>query len=126
MNNIDLQNKKQILEEKLKTVIEELKTLGVYDPQTDDWRAVPDKENVAEADQNSNADDLEDSEERQSTLTTLEIEYRNLKKALDKIENNTYGLCEICGKPIEENRLQIKPDARTCIEHMDEEENLAL
>ena len=123
---LDINSYKNILEEKLKTVAEELATIGIHNPKTDDWEAVPDKENKAEADQNVEADELEDSEERQATLTTLEIEYHDLKKALAKIEQGTFGTCEVCQAPIEEGRLHIRPDARTCIAHMDQEENLPL
>ncbi len=123
---IDTKIYKEKLEDKLKRVTEELSDLGVHNPITDDWQAVPDQENVAEADQNSEADEMEDSDERQSTLTTLEIEYRSVKRALAKIENGTYGICEISQAPIEEGRLKIKPDARTCVAHMDEEDKLPL
>lgn len=51
-----------------------------------------------------------------------EIEIKELEEvniALDKIEKGTYGICEVSGKPIEENRLRAIPFARTCIEHAD-------
>jgi DnaK suppressor protein len=36
--------------------------------------------------------------------------------ALKRIDDGTYGLCEICGKPIGEERLRALPWARLCIE----------
>ena len=36
--------------------------------------------------------------------------------ALKRIEDGTYGLCEICGKPIGDDRLRALPWARLCIE----------
>lgn len=38
-----------------------------------------------------------------------------IERALEKIENGTYGICERCGEPIEEKRLEAKPYARYCI-----------
>jgi len=38
--------------------------------------------------------------------------------ALEKIKLGTYGICEICGNHIEEERLQANPSARTDKAHM--------
>ncbi|PJI09907.1 MULTISPECIES: TraR/DksA C4-type zinc finger protein [Clostridium] len=35
--------------------------------------------------------------------------------ALERIENNEYGVCQICGKPISEERLSFVPYAENCI-----------
>lgn len=35
--------------------------------------------------------------------------------AIERIENNTYGICEECGKRITSNRLKIMPFARLCV-----------
>ncbi|MBI2086800.1 MAG: TraR/DksA C4-type zinc finger protein [Candidatus Zambryskibacteria bacterium] len=51
-------------------------------------------------------------------VNTLETRYNDIKSGLDKIEHGTYGLCQICGKEIETDRLEANPSARTCIEHM--------
>ncbi len=42
-----------------------------------------------------------------------ELEEINL--ALKKIEEGTYGICEMCEEPINEERLKIKPFAKYCI-----------
>jgi DnaK suppressor protein len=39
-----------------------------------------------------------------------------IKDALRKIEDGTYGTCEVCGKPIGEDRLTAIPWARLCID----------
>lgn len=36
--------------------------------------------------------------------------------ALQRIEDGTYGICEVCGKPIGEERLRALPWARLCID----------
>jgi RNA polymerase-binding transcription factor DksA len=114
------------LEGELIRITEELKTLGVYNPETDDWTENVGEDNLTEADSNIEADMAEDMEERRSTLSALEIEYRNTKRALTKIKTGIFGLCEISGEPIEEDRLNFKPTARTCKNHMEEEAQLPL
>ncbi|SCX86820.1 TraR/DksA C4-type zinc finger protein [Alkaliphilus peptidifermentans] len=39
-----------------------------------------------------------------------------IDRALDKIENGTYGDCNLCGKTIPEERLEILPEANICME----------
>jgi DnaK suppressor protein len=41
---------------------------------------------------------------------------REIDAALQRIEDGTYGVCEGCGKPIEEERLEAIPWTRLCIE----------
>jgi DnaK suppressor protein len=36
--------------------------------------------------------------------------------ALGRIENGTYGACAVCGRPIDEERLEALPYARLCID----------
>src|SRR4051794_14920572 len=52
-----------------------------------------------------------------SLLEQLEAEIGDLDAALRKIDEGTYGVCEICGKEIEPERLEAVPGTRTCIEH---------
>ncbi len=40
----------------------------------------------------------------------------HIDMALERIENGTYGLCQSCGKPISEERLEAVPHARLCIQ----------
>lgn len=41
---------------------------------------------------------------------------REVTLALQKIEDGTYGVCERCGEPIAEKRLDALPFARYCID----------
>ncbi|HEV7862512.1 MAG TPA: TraR/DksA C4-type zinc finger protein [Acidimicrobiia bacterium] len=52
-----------------------------------------------------------------SLLEQLEAEIEDLDAALRKVDEGTYGICEICGKAIEPERLEAIPGTRTCIEH---------
>jgi RNA polymerase-binding protein DksA len=38
-----------------------------------------------------------------------------IERALKRIDNGTFGVCEICGKPIEKARLKALPYADLCI-----------
>lgn len=61
-----------------------------------------------------------DNFEQEFTLGLLHGERKLLKEihdALDRIENNTYGVCEGTDKPISTARLEAKPWARYCIEY---------
>jgi len=40
-----------------------------------------------------------------------------VENALNRIENGTYGKCEVCGEQIEEQRLEALPYATLCMEH---------
>ena len=46
---------------------------------------------------------------------TLRETLQDIDAALGKIEQGTYGLCESCGRPIAEARLEAMPTARMCI-----------
>lgn len=47
---------------------------------------------------------------------------RQVDAALEKMRQNTYGLCEKCGEGISEKRLEALPFARYCIPCQKEEE----
>lgn len=117
---------KNRLEQLLIDITAELSTLGVHDPTTDDWIATTSEPHTGEADPNSEADTVEDWNERRATLALLETRYQNIKRGLEKIEAGTYGTCEVCDTAIDEERLIANPAARTCREHMDAESSLPL
>lgn len=45
-----------------------------------------------------------------------EYNIRQINNALERIENGSYGICEVCGKDIGNERLEVLPFARRCIE----------
>lgn len=52
-----------------------------------------------------------------SILEQLEAELAELQAALQRVESGTYGIDEITGDPIDPERLDALPAARTNIEH---------
>ena len=67
------------------------------------------------------------SEERTRELEILltDREKRKLHQiddALDKIEDNTYGLCEECSAKIQRARLKVLPFAKCCIDCQEKNE----
>lgn len=66
-----------------------------------------------------------------SSMETLKIslqdaeleEYNRIVKALQMIDEGSYGICVDCGQPISEKRLKLYPNATRCLkcqEHLEE------
>ncbi|GMR04206.1 MAG: RNA polymerase-binding protein DksA [Thermodesulfobacteriota bacterium] len=45
-----------------------------------------------------------------------------VKEALERLDNGTYGVCDLCGEDISEERLEVRPVTTCCIECKKEEE----
>ena len=41
---------------------------------------------------------------------------KDLDRALEKIEDGSYGVCDVCGRPISPARLEALPAAALCVE----------
>jgi DnaK suppressor protein len=59
-----------------------------------------------------------------SLVNNLRDLMERIDKALVKIEEGTYGLCDRCGKPIEKLRLKALPYANLCIKDKQAEERV--
>ncbi len=121
MNTEQINKLKTKLEEE-KTVLEnDLKSVGHVNPEnTGDWEATPVKQDIDGADENELGDKFETYEGNTAILKPLESRYNEVKKALGKITSGTgFGVCEVCQKTIESDRLEANPAASTCKEHMD-------
>jgi DnaK suppressor protein len=59
-----------------------------------------------------------------SLVNNLRDLMERIDKALAKIEEGTYGLCDRCGKPIEKLRLKALPYANLCIKDKQAEERV--
>jgi DnaK suppressor protein len=41
----------------------------------------------------------------------------DIEKALARMDEGSYGTCEVCGKEIGADRLEVMPSTRVCIDH---------
>jgi DnaK suppressor protein len=80
---------------------------------------------IVAASADSNADDEHDPEgstiafERSQVGALIEQAERRIAEidaARARVDEGTYGRCEVCGKPIADQRLEARPVARTCVE----------
>jgi DnaK suppressor protein len=83
-----------------------------------------DFESVVSASRDTNADDEHDPEgttiafERSQIAALIRQARQHLEEvesALSRVSTATYGLCETCGRPIADERLEARPTARACI-----------
>ena len=81
---------------------------------------------VVEASLESNADDEHDPEgatigferaQLDATIASTGEQIGRLRNALERIDAGSYGICEVCGQPIPEARLEVRPDATRCVQH---------
>lgn len=118
---IDYEHFKEKLLAEKKELEGELAKVGRVNPDNpSDWEAMPPTDrDISLADENTVADAMEGYSGNSAIVNTLEKRYRDVRSGLDKIKHNVYGVCQICGKEIESDRLEANPSARTCKEHVD-------
>jgi len=114
--------KKKLLAEK-KSLESELGFIGEKDKDNPgNYDVIP-----AETDQigfrDETADRFEEFNERLATEQPLEARLKNIREALKRLEEGTYGTCVVCGEKIEDDRLTANPSARTCEKHLEADSN---
>jgi RNA polymerase-binding transcription factor DksA len=86
-----------------------------------------DLESVFAASADSNADDEHDPEGQtiayeRSQLSALiraaQEHLSEIEQATARLEQGSYGTCEVCMQPIPAARLDARPTARTCVQHV--------
>ncbi len=99
---LDVEKIRQLLEKELEETVKELEELekrleikgdyglGIGDPNIIQWEL-----NLALRDRTAQ-------------------KVKEIKRALDRLAKGDYGVCEICGKPIEEARLELLPYTTLC------------
>ena len=79
---------------------------------------------VVDASRDSNADDEHDAEgatiafERSQVdalVRQAEAHMEEIAAALERVTDGRYGICAVCGEPIDPARLEARPVARTCV-----------
>lgn len=66
--------------------------------------------------------ELFDRERDLGILEAVEGELAEVERALTRIDEGTYGICEACGKEIGDDRLEAQPYARLCVEDQQQAE----
>ena len=55
--------------------------------------------------------------EAQALAAQLRDQLDDVEHALTRLDEGTYGTCEVCGEPIGDARLEVMPATRFCIQH---------
>ena len=88
--------------------------------QLDDLGARRDAEGIEDPELDEGfADAGQAAAERASLLTlvrSLRDTLHDVEQALARMDSGTYGLCERCGQPIGDERLEALPAARLCMD----------
>lgn len=98
----------------------ELASFATKDPRMkDDWDAGFPREAASgdRPDEEEQADIREEYEADLAGEQTLERRLRDVRQALERIRENSYGTCRACGQPIPEERLRANPAAEYDIAH---------
>lgn len=112
---------KQFLEEqkgKLKKAKEKLeKELSSFARKNDkvdgDW--ITNYPRFEGGDLEEGADEVEEYGNKLSVSYVFEINLKRVNKALEKIKKGEYGICETCGGKISKGRLEVYPQAESCM-----------
>lgn len=119
-----LQELKTALLKEQDLLVKELSTIATPDPNLPgDWDI---KHEEWSEDQITSREALEgdesvnesDEDMRNKALSDrLELRLKEVNDALERVENGTYGICGVCKKEIDVERLKANPAAKTDIEH---------
>ena len=119
--NIDVNHYKEILqkEKKVQVLTDELNAISNPNKHNpDDWES---KKTSTKSNENlDRAQEAEKYYDTEAIVSTLEDRLKNVKRALEKIKEGTYGVCDKSGKNISKKRLDANPAAVMCIDHADE------
>lgn len=107
MRESDIQYFKQILLDRKEQIIKNLHGTGRELNELNENHEVMDEGDFASV--------STDNMINEGILTVQKRELEEIEEALAKIENNTYGICEMCEEPISIQRLKVKPFAKYCI-----------
>ncbi|MBI2635064.1 MAG: TraR/DksA C4-type zinc finger protein [Parcubacteria group bacterium] len=119
-----LEELKSALDKEREILIGELETIATPDPHLkDDWNVKHEEwsenqitsEETLESDESVNESD-EDMKNK-ALSDHLELRLRDVNNALKRMEDGTYGTCEVCQEPIALERLKANPAASTDVEH---------
>jgi len=105
---------KEKLEEQKKSLEKQLESFAKKDDvPKGDWETIyPNRENGTMEEE---ADEVQEYGNMLPVEYSLELKLKDVNSALEKIAKSGYGICENCGKEIDEERLRACPEAKTCL-----------
>jgi DnaK suppressor protein len=103
---------KELLNERLEKLLSEAEK--TVEEMSDDEETFPDPTDRASLESDRNF--LLRIRDRESKLIV------KVKEALERVENDIFGICEVCGDEISEERLKARPVTTLCIDCKTEEE----
>ncbi|MBA2643174.1 MAG: TraR/DksA C4-type zinc finger protein [Actinobacteria bacterium] len=96
--------------DRLRAAIESVNHTGSLEEETGDL-AIGSDDHIADSATETFMRELDEGLEENAEHLLDEVE-----AALRRIDEDTYGTCEVCGRPISEARLEAVPWARLCID----------
>ncbi|MFA5777640.1 MAG: TraR/DksA C4-type zinc finger protein [Parcubacteria group bacterium] len=102
---VKLGDEKAKLEKELGKIAKPTGTPGDYETQF----------NELGTDREDNATEIEEYSDNLAVETSLEESLKDINEALERIESETYGICENCKEEIDIERLKAYPAAKACI-----------
>lgn len=118
---VDINYFKKILEEEKQKLEKSLSKIASRNPKNpDDWEVKPGAAdlNIMASDQSELADTIEELADITAAEDEMEKRLNEIKAAIQRIENGTYGVCEASQCKIEKDRLKADPTATTCTKHL--------
>jgi RNA polymerase-binding transcription factor len=110
----ELKKFQELLEDKRKAVLERARQMLAEENMTLDTNDLPDEMDLASSEYLQSFEFRLRGREK-SLLTKLDL-------ALKKIEDGTFGVCEICEEPIGKKRLEARPETTLCIKCKEDQE----
>ncbi len=104
----------ELLEEKRKAVLERAREMLAVENMALDTNDLPDEMDLASSEYLQSFEFRLRGREK-SLLSKLDL-------ALKKIEDGTFGVCEICEEPIGKKRLEARPETTLCIKCKEDQE----
>jgi len=114
MNSKLIEELKEKLETEKSSLEKELESFAKKDDSPKgDWETkYPNREN---GNMEEEADEVQEYGNLLPVEYSLEIKLKEVNAALERMKNGTYGICDNCGKEIDEKRLRACPEAKTCL-----------
>jgi DnaK suppressor protein len=114
LNKKELKKFQELLEDKRKAVLERARQMLAVENMALDTNDLPDEMDLASSEYLQSFE-LRLRGREKSLLTKLDL-------ALKKIEDGTFGVCELCEEPIGKKRLEARPETTLCIKCKEDQE----